>query len=43
MRAIASRRICPGGAPAGILPASMDDIPLDFGTLEKLRLFMLAA
>jgi len=25
----------PGGASGGILPASMDDIPLDFGTLEK--------
>jgi formate dehydrogenase len=24
----------PGGASGGILPASMDDIPLDFGTLE---------
>mgnify|MGYP002631698589 CR=1 FL=1 len=25
----------PGGASGGILPASMDDIPLDFGTLEE--------
>jgi formate dehydrogenase len=25
----------PGGASGGILPASMDNIPLDFGTLEK--------
>ena len=25
----------PGGASGGILPAAMDDIPLDFGTLEK--------
>jgi formate dehydrogenase len=25
----------PGGASGGILPARMDDIPLDFGTLEK--------
>ena len=25
----------PGGASGGILPASMADIPLDFGTLEK--------
>lgn len=25
----------PGGASGGILPASMDSIPLDFGTLEK--------
>jgi len=24
----------PGGASGGILPASMDDVPLDFGTLE---------
>jgi NADH:ubiquinone oxidoreductase subunit F (NADH-binding)/NADH:ubiquinone oxidoreductase subunit E len=24
----------PGGASGGLLPASMDDIPLDFGTLE---------
>ena len=25
----------PGGASGGILPASMADVPLDFGTLEK--------
>ncbi|WP_375458962.1 NAD(P)H-dependent oxidoreductase subunit E [uncultured Enterovirga sp.] len=25
----------PGGASGGILPAAMDDIPLDFGTLEE--------
>jgi formate dehydrogenase len=25
----------PGGASGGILPATMDDIPLDFGTLEQ--------
>lgn len=25
----------PGGASGGILPASLDDLPLDFGTLEK--------
>ncbi|PTM39780.1 NAD(P)H-dependent oxidoreductase subunit E [Bosea sp. 124] len=25
----------PGGASGGILPAAMDDVPLDFGTLEK--------
>ncbi|MGO1117901.1 NAD(P)H-dependent oxidoreductase subunit E [Rhodovibrionaceae bacterium A322] len=25
----------PGGASGGILPASMDDLPLDFGTLEQ--------
>ena len=25
----------PGGASGGILPASMADIPLDFGMLEK--------
>jgi len=25
----------PGGASGGILPATMNDIPLDFGTLEK--------
>src|SRR5487761_15808 len=25
----------PGGASGGILPASMDDLPLDFGTLES--------
>ena len=31
----AFRAYLPGGASGGILPASMDDIPLDFGTLEK--------
>ena len=25
----------PGGASGGILPASLDDVPLDFGTLEE--------
>ena len=25
----------PGGASGGIMPASMDDVPLDFGTLEQ--------
>jgi formate dehydrogenase beta subunit len=25
----------PGGASGGILPAAMDDVPLDFGTLEE--------
>jgi formate dehydrogenase beta subunit len=30
----------PGGASGGILPASMDDIPLDFGTLEKYGSFI---
>jgi NADH:ubiquinone oxidoreductase subunit F (NADH-binding)/NADH:ubiquinone oxidoreductase subunit E len=29
------RAYLPGGASGGILPASMNDIPLDFGTLEK--------
>jgi formate dehydrogenase len=29
------RAYLPGGASGGILPASMADIPLDFGTLEK--------
>jgi formate dehydrogenase len=29
------RAYLPGGASGGILPASMGDIPLDFGTLEK--------
>ncbi len=32
--------ILPGGASGGILPASMDDIPLDFGTLEKYGCFI---
>jgi formate dehydrogenase beta subunit len=30
----------PGGASGGILPASMDEIPLDFGTLEKYGCFI---
>ena len=30
----------PGGASGGILPAKMDDIPLDFGTLEKYGCFI---
>jgi formate dehydrogenase len=30
----------PGGASGGILPASMDTIPLDFGTLEKYGCFI---
>lgn len=30
----------PGGASGGILPASMADIPLDFGTLEKYGSFV---
>src|SRR5258707_15382589 len=30
----------PGGASGGILPASMDDITLDFGTLEKYACFI---
>ena len=30
----------PGGASGGILPASMDDIPLDFGCLEKYGCFI---
>ncbi|MEX0582598.1 MAG: NADH-ubiquinone oxidoreductase-F iron-sulfur binding region domain-containing protein, partial [Sneathiella sp.] len=29
------RAYLPGGASGGMLPASMADIPLDFGTLEK--------
>ena len=29
------RAYLPGGASGGILPASMDNLPLDFGTLEK--------
>ena len=29
------RAYLPGGASGGILPAHMDDVPLDFGTLEK--------
>ncbi len=30
----------PGGASGGILPASKDDLPLDFGTLEKYGCFI---
>jgi formate dehydrogenase len=30
----------PGGASGGLLPASMADIPLDFGTLEKYGCFI---
>lgn len=30
----------PGGASGGILPANMDDIPLDFGTLEQYGCFI---
>jgi formate dehydrogenase len=30
----------PGGASGGLLPASMGDIPLDFGTLEKFGCFL---
>src|SRR5256885_11069237 len=30
----------PGGASGGILPASMADIPLDFGTLEQYGWFV---
>ena len=30
----------PGGASGGILPASMSDIPLDFGTLEEYGCFI---
>lgn len=30
----------PGGASGGILPGHMNDIPLDFGTLEKYGCFM---
>jgi NADH:ubiquinone oxidoreductase subunit F (NADH-binding)/NADH:ubiquinone oxidoreductase subunit E len=34
------RAYLPGGASGGILPATMDDIPLDFGTLEKYGCFI---
>jgi formate dehydrogenase len=34
------RAYLPGGASGGILPAAMDDIPLDFGTLEKYGCFI---
>ena len=30
----------PGGASGGILPASLDNLPLDFGTLEKYDCFI---
>jgi NADH:ubiquinone oxidoreductase subunit F (NADH-binding)/NADH:ubiquinone oxidoreductase subunit E len=30
----------PGGASGGILPASLDSVPLDFGTLEKYGCFI---
>jgi NADH:ubiquinone oxidoreductase subunit F (NADH-binding) len=30
----------PGGASGGILPASMGDLPLDFGTLEQYGCFV---
>jgi NADH:ubiquinone oxidoreductase subunit F (NADH-binding)/NADH:ubiquinone oxidoreductase subunit E len=36
----AFRAYLPGGASGGILPASMGDIPLDFGTLEKYGCFI---
>src|SRR5579864_6516803 len=34
------RGYLPGGASGGILPASMGDLPLDFGTLEKYGCFI---
>jgi formate dehydrogenase beta subunit len=34
------RAYLPGGASGGILPATMDNIPLDFGTLEKYGCFI---
>jgi NADH:ubiquinone oxidoreductase subunit F (NADH-binding)/NADH:ubiquinone oxidoreductase subunit E len=34
------RAYLPGGASGGILPATMDDIPLDFGMLEKYGCFI---
>jgi formate dehydrogenase len=34
------RAYLPGGASGGLLPASMADIPLDFGTLEKYGCFI---
>ena len=30
----------PGGASGGVLPASLDDLPLDFGTLDKYGSFV---
>ncbi len=38
--ATASRAYLPGGASGGILPASMADLPLDFGTLEQYGCFV---
>jgi formate dehydrogenase len=34
------RAYLPGGASGGILPAAMDDLPLDFGKLEHLGCFV---
>ncbi len=34
------RAYLPGGASGGILPASMADLPLDFGTLERFGCFV---
>ncbi|HTV32774.1 MAG TPA: NADH-ubiquinone oxidoreductase-F iron-sulfur binding region domain-containing protein [Methylocella sp.] len=34
------RAYLPGGASGGILPAALDDIPLDFGMLEKYGCFI---
>src|SRR5260370_19895239 len=34
------KRYLPGGASGGILPASMADLALDFGTLEKYGCFV---
>jgi len=34
------RAYLPGGASGGLLPASMADIPMDFGTLEKYGCFI---
>jgi formate dehydrogenase len=34
------RAYLPGGASGGILPATINDIPLDFGTLEKYGCFI---
>ncbi len=36
----ASAPTCPGGASGGILPATMADLPLDFGKLEHLGCFV---
>ncbi len=35
-----SNAYLPGGASGGILPASLDDLPLDFGTLEPYGCFI---